>query len=102
MKVDSCPKCGQSTMVNSVPCTKCGIWVHDRCAKTKTETSNLAKNLVSEGCVAAIKEFVEPAKELSFYDQVEFVKFLSLRERVARQWWKRSSGDIKNNRMNYN
>ena len=37
-------------------------------------TSTLAKGLACKGCVEIIKETVAPAEQLSFYDQVEFVK----------------------------
>ena len=41
-KVDPSAKCGNRVMANSVPCTKCGKWVHGRCAKIKRVTSTLA------------------------------------------------------------
>ena len=37
-KVDSCAKCGKGVMPNSVMCTKCGKWVHERCTKIKRVT----------------------------------------------------------------
>ena len=37
-KLDPCAKSGKRVMVNSVVCTKCGKWVHGRCAKTKRVT----------------------------------------------------------------
>ena len=45
-KVDRCVKCGKRAMANSVTCTKCGKWVHGRCAKMKRLTSTLAKGFV--------------------------------------------------------
>ena len=32
-KIIPCGVCGEREMVNSVLCTKCGNWVHGRCAK---------------------------------------------------------------------
>ena len=45
-KVDPCAKCGKRVMTNSVMCTKCGKWVHGKCAKMKRVTSTLAKGFV--------------------------------------------------------
>ena len=50
--------------------TKYGKLVYGRCAKTKRVT--WAIGFVCDGCVD--KKIVEPDKELSLYDQVEFVK----------------------------
>ena len=47
-KVDPCAKCGTRVMVNSVMCTKCGKWVHGRCANMKRVISTLAKGIVCE------------------------------------------------------
>ena len=68
-KVDPCAKCGKRVM-----CTKCGKWVHDRCAKMKRMTSTLAKACVCELCVYTKKGIVVPGEEISFFDQVDFVK----------------------------
>ena len=73
--VDPCAKGEQKVMANSVLCTKCGKWVHGRCSKMKGVTSTLVKCFVCERCVEAIKGRVEPAEKLTFYDQVELVKF---------------------------
>ena len=35
-KIDPCEVCGRRVMGNSVLCTKCGNWVHGRCAKIKS------------------------------------------------------------------
>ena len=61
-------------MVNSAMCTKCGKWVHGRCAKIKKVTSTLAKGFACKLCVDTKKGIVEPGEEISFFDQVEFVK----------------------------
>ena len=73
-KVDPCAKCGKRVMANLVMCTKCGKWVHGRCAKMKRVTSTLAKSFVCELCVDTKEGIVEPGKEISFFDQVGFVK----------------------------
>ena len=46
-KVDPCAHGGKRVMANSVMCTKCGKWVHSRCAKMKRVTSTLAKGFVA-------------------------------------------------------
>ena len=82
-KVDLWAKCGKRVMANSVMCTKCGKWVHGRCAKMKRVTSTLAKGFVCELCVDTKEEIMEPGEELSFFDQVDFVKsFCYLRYRL--------------------
>ena len=43
---DPCAKCGKRVM-----CTKCGKWVHGRCAKMKRMTSTPAKGFVCKLCV---------------------------------------------------
>ena len=71
-KVDPCAKCGKRVMANSVMSRKCGKWVHGRCAKMKRANSTLAK-----GFVDTKEGIVEPGEELSFFDQVDFVKSFS-------------------------
>ena len=73
-KPDPCAKCGKTVMANSVMWTKCGKWVHGRCAKMKRVTSTLAKGFVCILCVDTKKGIVEPGKEISFFDQVDFIK----------------------------
>ena len=73
-KVDPCAKCSQRERENLVICTKCGKWVHGRCVKMNRVTSTLAKSFVCEQSADTIKEIVEPSKEISFFDEVEFVK----------------------------
>ena len=74
-------------MANSVMCTKCGKWVHGRCAKMRRVTSTLAKGFVCDLCVHRKKGIVEPGEELSFFDQVDFVKsFCYLGDRLNSQW----------------
>ena len=64
-KVDLCAKCGKRVMANSVMCTKCGKWMHGRCAKMKRVTSTLAKSFVCKVCVDAKKGIVEPGEKIS-------------------------------------
>ena len=73
-KVDPCAKCGKRVMVNSMMCTKYGKWIHGKRAKIKRVTSTLAKGFVCEICVDTKKGIVEPGEEISFFDQVDFVK----------------------------
>ena len=88
-KVDPYAKCAKRVMANSVMCTKCGKWVHGRCTKMKRVTSALAKGFVCKLRVDTKKGIVEPGKEISFFDQVDFVKsFCFLGEQVERQRWK--------------
>ena len=61
-------------MANLVMCTKCGKWVHNRCAKMKRVTSTLARGFVCKLCVDTIKGIVERGKEILFFNQVDFVK----------------------------
>ena len=73
-KVDPCAKCSKRVMANSMICTKCGKWVHGRCAKIKRMTSTLEKGFVCELRIDATKGIVEPSEDLSFFDQVDLVK----------------------------
>ena len=73
-KVDPCAKCGKRVMANSVMCTKCYKWVHGICAKMKRVASTLAKSFVCELCVDMKEGIVKPSEEISYFDQVNFVK----------------------------
>ena len=53
-------------MANSMMCTKCGKWVHGRCAKMKRVTSTLVKGFVCKLCVNAKEGFAEPGKNIIF------------------------------------
>ena len=82
-KVDPCAKSGKRVKANLMMCTKCNKWVHGRCAKMKRVTSTLAKGFVCELCVDTKEGIIEPGEELSFFDQVDFVKsFRYLRNRL--------------------
>ena len=65
-KVDPCATCGKRVMANSMIRTKCGEWVHGRCAKMKRVTSTLAKGFDCELCVYTKEGIVEPGEELHF------------------------------------
>ena len=73
-KVDPSANCSKRVMANSVMCTKYDKWIHGRCAKIKRVTSTLAKGFVCELCVDRMVGIVEPNKEISFFDQVDFMK----------------------------
>ena len=49
-----------------------------------------------KACIETLKGIVTPDKELSFYDQVEFVRVLLLGEQAKCQGYKQSIGDSKN------
>ena len=68
-KVDPCAKCGKRVM-----CIKCAKWVHGRCTKMKRVTSTLGKGFVCKICVDTKEGIVEPGEEITFFDQVDFVK----------------------------
>ena len=61
-------------MANSMMFTKCGKWVHGRCAKMKRVTSTQAKGFVYELCVYTMEGIVDTGEEISFFDQVDYVK----------------------------
>ena len=45
-KIDPCGACGRRVIANLVLCTKCGSWVHGKCAKIKRVTARLAMHFV--------------------------------------------------------
>ena len=63
-------------MANSAMCTKCGKWVHGRCAKMKRVTSTQAKGFVFELCVYTKEGIVEPGEKISFFDFVKSFCYL--------------------------
>ena len=63
-------------------CTKRGKWVHGRCANIKRVTSTLAKGFVGKLCVYTKGGVLKPGVELSFFDQVNFVKRFYLGDRL--------------------
>ena len=58
-------------MVNSMLCTKCGKWVHERCAKIKRVTAKLAMHFVCLKCKGIMKGTVDSIEKLC--DEVETV-----------------------------
>ena len=72
-----------SSFVPPINSSKCGKWVHGRCVKMKRVTSTLAKGFVCELCVDTKEGIVEPGEQISFFDQVDFVKsFCNLGDRL--------------------
>ena len=71
-KTDPCGECGKRVMRNSVLCTKCGQWIHGRCAKMKRVTTSLARNFVCGRCRRIARGEADPVEELC--DEVETVK----------------------------
>ena len=49
-KIDPYGVCGGRAMANSALCTKCGNWVHGKCAKTKRATARLAMHFICSRC----------------------------------------------------
>ena len=58
-------------MANSVLCTKCGNWVHDKCAKIKRAIARLAMNFVSSKCKGIMEGTVSSIEKLC--DEVQTV-----------------------------
>ena len=53
-KIDQC-----GVMAISMLCTKCGNWVHGRCAKIKKVTAKLAMHFVGSRCRGIMKGTVD-------------------------------------------
>ena len=58
-------------MANSVLYTKCGNWVHGKCAKIKRVTDRLAMRFVCLKCKGIMEETVDSIEKLC--DEVETV-----------------------------
>ena len=58
-------------MANSVLCTKCGNWVHGRCAKIKRVISRLAMRFVCLRCKGIMEGMINLIEQLC--DEVETV-----------------------------
>ena len=68
-------------MANSVLCTKCGNWVHGKCAKIKRATARLAMHFVCSKCKGIMEETMDSIEKLS--DEVETVNgFCDLGDRL--------------------
>ena len=70
-KIDPCGVCGRRVMANSVLCTKCGNWVHGRCAKIKRATVRLAIHFICSKYKEIMEEMVDSIEKLC--DEVETV-----------------------------
>ena len=68
-KTDPCGVCGRRIIANSVLCTKCGNWVHGKCAKIKRATVRLAMHFVCLKCRGIMKGTMDSIKKLC--DEVE-------------------------------
>ena len=68
-KIDPCGVCERRVMANSVLCTKCGSWVHSRCAKIKKVTPGLAMHFVCSKCKGIMERMVDSIEKLC--DEVE-------------------------------
>ena len=74
-KIDPCGVCGRRVMANSVLCTKCGSWVHGKCAKIKRATTRLAMHFVCLKCKGIMEGTMDSIKKLC--DEVETVNGFS-------------------------
>ena len=80
-KIVPCGVCVRRVMVNSVLCTKCGNWVHGRCAKIKRVTTRLAMRFVCSRCRRIMERIVDSIEKLC--DGVETVNgFCYLRDKL--------------------
>ena len=70
-KIDPCGVCGRRIMANSVLCTKCGNWVHGKCAKIKRVTARLAMHFVCLKCKGIMEGTMDSIEKLC--DEVETV-----------------------------
>ena len=48
--IDLCEICDKRVTVNSVLCTKCDQWIHERCSKLKKVTPSAARSFVCYKC----------------------------------------------------
>ena len=68
-------------MANSVLCTKCGSWVHGKCAKIKRVTARLAMRFVCLKCKGIMEGTMDSIEKL--FDEVETVnEFCYLGDRL--------------------
>jgi len=59
-KIDSCGIYGKRVMANSLLCSKCRKWIHERCTRMKRMTPSVAKNFVCARCRNVTEGRVEP------------------------------------------
>ena len=74
-KIDPCGVCGRRVMANSVLCTKCGSWVHGKCAKIKRVTARLAMHFVCSKCKGIMEGTMDSIEKLC--NEVETVNGFS-------------------------
>ena len=68
-------------MAYSVLCTKCGNWVHGKCAKIRRVTARLAMHFICSKCRGIMEGMVDSVKKLS--NEVETVnEFCYLGDRI--------------------
>ena len=70
-KIDPGGICGRRVMANLVLCTKCGSWVHGKCAKIKRVTARLAMHFVCSKCKGIMERTMDSIEKLC--DEVETV-----------------------------
>ena len=69
--IDPCGVCWRRVTPNSVLCTKCGNWVHGKCAKIKRVTARLAMHFVCSKCKGIMEGTMDSIEKLC--DEVETV-----------------------------
>ena len=80
-KIDQCGVCERRVIANSVLYTKCGNWVHGKCAKITTATARLAMQFACLKCKGIMERMVNSIEKLC--DEVETVNgFCYLGERL--------------------
>ena len=63
-KIHPCEVCGRRVMANSVLCTKCGNWVHGKCAIIKRATTMLAMHFVCLKCEGIMERTVNSIEKM--------------------------------------
>ena len=67
---------------NSVLCSQCGMWIHDRCAGVKRVTPKYSRNFACRKCEGNVGKAVE--QEVELCDEVETVsEYTSFGDRVS-------------------
>ena len=63
-------------MANSALCTKCGNWIHGRCAKIKRVTAKLSMHFVCSKCRGIMEGTVDGIEKLC--DEVQTVNEMAI------------------------
>ena len=80
-KIDPRGVCEKRVMANSMLCTKCGNWVHGKCAKIKRATARLAMHFVCLKCKGIMEGTMDSIEKLC--DEEETVnEFCYLEDRL--------------------